>query len=309
MAILSIDELMEEGTRSARWAVSSGRSYTRKFRAITNSRADGPVVILNSFGSKFGDRYNPPYNSLETDPNCYLTDLAIDAEGDDGLAWLISCTYSWYDSQFAGGGDKQNPLAMPIEVSWGLRDHELVLERDTDGKAVLNTAGDPFDPPIMIDEPRMEMTVVRNEPTTTLAWFLTYRNAINSDQFAGFDPFYSKVMNIQAKSQWHQDIGWYSQTTYVFEFLSPKVDDGGKGYRKSILNQGMRSIGTGGKIQHILLRGVPVNTPMLLDQNGKLNALNADPYFLEIKAYPELPFSAFNFDPLAVSGQRAGFTR
>jgi len=298
---------MDESSRSASWQVGSGRRYQRKFRVLTNSQYDGPITAGNAVGIAYGDGMTPSYNTNEWDRFAYADSVQIDPEGDDGLGWIITVGYGWYDVNTAGGGKEQNPLLMPIEVSWSLRDHEAVLDVDTEGTAVLNTAGDPFDPPLVVDDPRLVMTVVRNEANFTLAYVLQYRNAINSDQFGGFDPLYCKVLNIQARSQFHQDIGWYYQVTYEFEFLSPKVNDDGQGYRKQVLSQGMRAIGNDSKPYHITLNGVPINSPMLLDQNGKLLPPGGTPYYTSFKGYPELPFAVFNFDPNAISGQRTGF--
>ncbi len=309
MAVISINEIMEEGSRGATWDIDSGRKYQRKFRVITDSQFDGPVVVGTAVGAKYGDQYAVPTNELEYDPNAYCVGIDSQQDGNDGTMWIVTLTYGWYSATFAGGGKDQNPLEMPIEVSWSLRDHELVLDIDANGVPVLNTAGDPYDPPLVIDDPRLCMTVVRNEPTFNLSYVLQYRNAVNSDPFAGFNPLYCKVLNIASRSQWHQDAGWYYQTTYDFEFLSPKVGDGGNGYRPQVLSQGMRAISAvSGKIYHITLKGVPVNQPMLLDQNGYFNVTNRPkPYWQVFQAYPELPFAVFGFDPQALTGQRTGF--
>ena len=309
MAIVSINEIMDGGARSASWSIEGGRSYQRKFRVASNSQNDGPAVALSALGMKYGDRYNPAYNVHEADLFAYAGSYTVEQEGEDGLDWVVTITYGWYDALTSGGGPDQNPLLMPIEVSWNLRDHELVLEQDINGNAVLNTAGDPFDPPLVIDDPRLVMTVVRNEPIFTVNYVLQYRNAINSTPFAGFQPYYCKVLNIQSRSQFHQLIGYYYQTTYEFEFLSPKVNDNGMGYRKSILNQGMRALSVvTGKPYHITLHGQPINSPMLLRKSGILANPGDPPYFLTIQAYPELDFSIFGFDQAAISGTRSGFS-
>ena len=216
--------------------------------------------------------------------------------------------YGWYNPLQAGGGKEQNPLDMPIEVSWALRDHETVLDTDQTGVTVLNTAGDPYDPPMVIDDPRLVMTIVRNEGAFNIGWVLAYRNAVNSDPFAGFPPLTSKVLNISSRSQWHQDAGWYYQTTYEFEFLTANIDyDTQTGFRRRVVSMGFRAISVvTGNPYHITLKGVPINSPMLLDKNGYLLGVNGTPYYQTFQAYPELPFSIFQFDPNAISGQRSG---
>ena len=63
-----------------------------------------------------------------------------------------------------------------------------------------------------------------------------YRNAVNSDVFAGFNPLLARVIDISSKSVCHQDIGWYYQATYQFEF-KPAMGQflGYSGYRRSVI--------------------------------------------------------------------------
>ncbi len=306
MAITSITEIMGAGCRASHWDLNSGRAYQRKFRVLTDSQSWGPNMVLQAFGYSYGDVYQQ--YTLEQDKYAWLHGMDIEEEGEDGIGWIVTLNYGWYDANQAGGGPSQNPLDMPIEVSWSLRDHETVLDTDQNGNAVLNTAGDPFDPPAVIDDPRLVMTVVRNEQLFNIAWVLKYRNAVNSDPFAGFDPLTCKVLNISGRSQWHQDAGWYYQTTYEFEFLAAYIDyDTNTGFRPRILSQGFRAISSvTGLPYHITLKGLPINSPMLLDKNGYLLATNATPYWITYQAYPELPFAIFGFDITAVNGQRSG---
>ena len=185
MSIVIINEMMDEGSRSLNWNLQSGRSYQRRFRVLTDSQDDGPVVVMSALGLAYGDRYNPSYNSSEADLFAYNNSITCDAAGDDGIEWIVTANYSWYDPLQAGGGQNQNPLLMPIEVSWDMRDLEAALDRDIDGNPILNTAFDPYDPPLMTDDTRLTMTIVRNEAAFNLGWVLTYKGAIATDPFAG----------------------------------------------------------------------------------------------------------------------------
>jgi hypothetical protein len=309
MAIMTINEMMEEGSREAHWNVDAGRTYQRKFRIITSTQNDGPNVVLGQFGTNYGDTYQPFYAANEADLFACVNQIDCEPTGNDGIEWIVTLSYGWYNPLQAGGGKEQNPLDMPIEVSWALRDHETVLDTDQNGDAVLNTAGDPYDPPIVIDDPRLVMTVVRNEMMFNVGWVLAYRNAVNSDPFAGFPPLTCKVLNISSRSQWHQDIGWYYQTTYEFEFLTASIDyDTNTGFRKRIISQGFRAISSvTGTPYHITLKGTPISSPMLIDSNGYLLGHDDTPYWQTFQAYPELPFNIFGFDTGAVSGQRSGY--
>jgi hypothetical protein len=311
MSLLSATEMMEEGSREAHWSLDGGRTYQRKFRCITNRQDDGPNTVLGQFGTNYGDLYNPSYNtSTEQDLFACVQAIDIEPEGNDGLMWIITLSYGWYNPLQAGGGKEQNPLQMPIEVSWALRDHEAVLQYDVNGNPVLNTAGDPYDPPVVIDDPRLVMTVVRNEAQFNVGWVLAYRNAVNSDPFAGFPALMCKVLNISSRSQWHQDVGWYYQTTYEFEFTTSQIDyDTQTGFREKIVSMGFRAISSvTGLPYHITLKGVPISAPMTLDKSGYLlGGNNTTPYYQTFQAYAELPFAVFGFDIGAISGQRSGY--
>ncbi len=318
MAIVTFQPMMNAGSRGASLNVGQGKAYTQRFLVITNSKSDGPASIISQMGYFYGQKYiiGYPGGGTDADFNSYLTGIDVDQVGEDGLQWEVTFNYSWYDANTIGGGPQQNPLLMPIEVSWNWRDYELVIAQDINGDAVLNTAGDPYDPPVLINDPRLGMTVVRNEASISIGLIQQYRNAINSDPWAGFDPFFAHCLSITPKNTFHQLVGWYYQVTYEFEFITPRQAAGApaggesSGFRFLIFNQGQRAISSvTGKLYHVTVRGIPVSEPVALDQNGFWsNTPNFKPIFNTVQAYVELPFTqAFNFDPLAITGQRSGF--
>ncbi len=305
MAVVSVQEIPEN--RAGEWSVSDGRSFQRCFLVQTNSSYDGPNLAISALGINRGDQYLPNGNEFEWDLNSYCNKLSASPRED--LWWEVSVEYGPYSSLFAGGGPTQNPLLMPIDVSWTLRDHEVVADVDIYGNPIVNTAGDPFDPPIIEDDPRPTLTVVRNEAVFNYDIFAQYRRAINSDNFAGYAPLMSRVVNISPKSVFQQDVGWYTQTTYEFEFNPPFSQYSNvNGYRRTVLSQGMRAISVvSGKKYHVSFRGVPATEPVMLSQSGAELTTSYPPYWCVFQTKPELPFAVFNFDPQTLLGQRAGF--
>jgi hypothetical protein len=299
MAVLKVDELFEG--RGGQWTADQGRKWNRTFRVLTNAVTDGPRTAIVAVGISIGDQYIPSSNSVEWDLDAYATQITATNEEGDQLGWIVTVEYSWFSANIAGGGAYQNPLAMPIDVSWSFRNQEIVAEYDNNGNAVLNTANDPFDPPLVIDDPRPLLTVVRNEPTYNIPLVYQYRNAVNADSFAGFDPAMARVIQISGKSAFHQDAGWYWAVTYEFEFNPPL------GYQPQVLNMGMRKISqTTNQPVPIILNGLPITKPMLLTKAGNLAKPTDPPYFIQFTMYPSLPFSVFQFDELALTGQRTG---
>lgn len=308
MAVLSVDEVFE--ARAGSWGVEDGRSFTRAFRVITNNPYDGPNVAILSTGINRGDQYVTQGSdaNLEVDLYAYCNRISSVQEEGDPLGWLVTVEYGPYSSLWAGGGPKQNPLLQPIDVSWSVRDQESVTDMDIFGDAVLNAAGDPYDPPLMDDSTNYTITVIRNEATVNSLLMQTYFKAINSDIFAGYPPLMVKLVSMLPKSIFHQDLGWYYQMTYEFECLSPLSPYTGiNGWRRTVLNEGIRAISAvTGDPYHVTLKGVPVTEPVLLDANGYYGPKNA-PYWNVYQLRPELPFAAFNFDETALDGSRTGF--
>jgi hypothetical protein len=303
MAIYEVDELFEG--RSGNFSVSDGRKYVRKFRAFSNYAGDGPQTVLNSFFIRRGD----PYITItDNDPNAFAMNLSCEQEEGDQLCWIVTVDYGWYDVNEAGGGPNQNPLNMPIDVTFGFRDYEHVVQADINNKPILNSAGDPYNPPVVINLPNQLLTVVRNEASYDSAMAYSYRNSINSDSFAGQSALFAKTIAITPKNIFHQDIGWYYQVTYEFEFLNPRNAAGTKGWHKILLDQGYRQLDpVTKKPVAITLKGQPITQPMLLDGNGHLLPLNGVPYYNEFQVFVELPYSNYNFDEAAITGNRTGF--
>lgn len=305
MPAIAVSEIFEE--RTGEWGTSEGRNFVRCFLVETNSLLDGPNVAIGSVGINRGDAYTPPGNQFEWDLNSYANRLSATLQ--DPLWWRVTIEYGPYSSLFAGGGPTQNPLLMPIDVSWSVSAHEYPADVDINGNAILNTAGDPYDPPLVEEEKRHILTVVRNEASYDPSLDQVYENAINSDDFAGYAPTYAKVIQIVPKSVFHQDVGWYYQRTYEFEFLNPNLPVNKNGYRRTVLNIGMRALSSvTNKKFHPSFGGIPITEPVLLSQSGAVN-LNSNPPFYNIyQLKPELPFSVFNFDQSVLIGQRTGFS-
>lgn len=302
MAVESFEELFDG--RGGTSDVDQARGYVRRFRVFCSSAYDGPNTVKTALGIRYGDRY-VGLAGTENDQYSYVNSIDAQQEEGDSLCWIVTVTYGWFDALTAGGGPNNNPLLMPLEVEWGYRNQETVAQYDNNGNAIVNTAGDPFDPPVVIDDPRPVMTVVRNEAVFPWAMAYQYRTAVNSDNFGPVGPQMARVIRIGGKYAFHPLIGWYSIVTYEFEFNPPI------GYRPLILNMGLRKISqasaTLGKLVPITINGQPVSQPMLLTKAGYLAKPTDPPYYLQPQIYPELPFAAFNFDPVAISGGRSGF--
>lgn len=301
MAITSVAYAKDQGL-FGRWSAVGPRVYTVTWQVTSNDLGDGPQTIINGVGANIGDTY---VFRNERDDNAYLEDIEavrVSADNVTGsgakAVWIVTGNYGPFAANICGGGPQNNPLNYPPEATWNFRNFERIVEKDQNDKAIENTAGDPFvDPPVTIDDPRPVLTIVRNEESFDPNLAYQFRSAVNSDPFCGADPQQCKVLQISGKRQWNQDIGYYFEVVYEFEF-------NGLGFHARPLNQGYREKDSGGDLQHALYKGVPVTTPVLLGNDGKRLATGSDPIYLDFTVYPEVSYAdAFNFGDFVLTGQ------
>lgn len=146
------------------------RSYVRKFKLKTSIDSDGPYAVgsdpnLPKIGSLYPD-----------DPFAWCTSLQVDPFGDGPLGWMVTANYS-SERELA-----EDPTADPAQITWDSEQFQRPAVFDNAGNSICNSAGDPFDPPNMMDDSRRVVTVQKNLSVVP-SWILSYQDAVNSDTF------------------------------------------------------------------------------------------------------------------------------
>jgi hypothetical protein len=145
------------------------RSYSRQFRLETTLQAEGPFAV----GS---DSNLPLIGSLHPeDSGAWCTTLSVE-NTDPWKGWLVTAEYS---SERELNETATSDAAI---ITWSSEQFQRPVIVDQDGEAIVNSAGDPFDPPHMIDDSRRVVTVTKNLATVP-SWILTYQDAVNSADF------------------------------------------------------------------------------------------------------------------------------
>lgn len=260
------------------------RTYTRVFHVITDDPYVGPAAVRAALGISRGDPY---ITDSESDLQARVRRIQPQQQ-DNPRLWEVRVEYDSTQEE-----ESESPFDKPPEVSWDFAQFTRVAYKDRDGKAILNSAGQYFDPPIEIDDSRPVLTVVRNEPSYNPSLAYQYRDAVNSDAFYGAPPGTAKVVKITGASAVENDIPFW-RVTYEFSF-NPD------GWQPSILDQG-RYAKIGGKLVPIPefdtdgneIRGSHVADPVPLNGNG---ARLADPnpdnaVFLDFNVFNERAFNA-----------------
>lgn len=285
MAVISIDETFDGRVASIRrdWT----RTYTRRFRVITDDPQTEGIAVIEAAIGTIGNAYSAGGKS---DLGAYCSQVTATDLGEDGKSWIVQADYEPFNPNVF----PKDPTQWPIKVSWGTAQFERIADQTVDSppKAVTNSAGDPYDPPVTRDDSRPVLTIVRNETSFDQGFASLYRDSINSDPFWGYDPYCAKCLTIEGDLDNNTDIGWYWIVTYKFEFN----DDT---WKRSILDAGFRQTNSGvTDVQAILdAKGLPIATPSLLDGHGKKLSLTGNPVFNTFRIYKEIAFDGLNLTP------------
>lgn len=286
MAIISINEIAEE--RGCSENEQGQQSYRRAFD-IYADYADGPQTVRDNFYLATGIKYGHQYQtSSDLDLNAFCRSRNLDAtesliteDGVKAMKWRMSVEY---------GPRVYTPLQEPIEVAYNFAQWEEICDQDIHGNAVKNTATEPFDPPVMRDQSRPVLTISRNELPVAIDIAAIYKDKVNDGEFLGFPKGTVKCSNISIQKDlyYQPDDFYYDRVTYEFQ-----IDL--RGWKKIILNQGLREL-VGGSL--VLIKddnGETVTSPYPLDETGQKLAVEAPPVYLEFEVYEEVNFGVFTF--------------
>jgi hypothetical protein len=205
---------------------------------------------------------------------------------------------------------------MPADISFNTIGRKRVVEKayqedDTFGsptQAVVNSAQQPFDPPIMSEDFLPLITIRRNERLTDFDpnVKLQYMNTINAVNvtIAG--------MHLAAYTAWMRRISptrrWKANGDMYWDVTYEIVVDQATHYQR-ILDQGYFIISSGGvptlyELEAIKdIEGVPVTAPALLDGTGARLAKGADAVYLNFLTLFPVSWKALNL-PGSVSSER-----
>lgn len=145
------------------------RRYTRAFLLETTSQMDGPFAV----GS---DLDLPVIGSLHPeDNNAWCVSLRVE-NSNPWKGWTVTAEYT------SEREITEDPTVEPAAITWSSEQFQRPVIYDNTGNAVVNSAGDPFDPPVMMDDSRPVVTITKNLAVVP-AWILAYQDAVNSDVF------------------------------------------------------------------------------------------------------------------------------
>jgi len=299
VSVVSISEMWQG--RGADGGGISDSTARRFWRIRTNDKSDSwqliaAVGIANGY---FPDLYD------QHPENVYLTcrRLKIENQADSPFHWIATAEYS---STPVKDKDQQrqhypDPCDRPADIEWNTVRYLKPVEKDINGKAVLNSAGDRPERAPEKNASHWVCTVSKNLRTVP-AWLLDYNDCpINDDDFelGGVEVEAEKccLMELRIGKKQSENGFEFYPVQMTFEFRKD-------GWVDSMLDEGFRKKAIEGdtvKRKHISLPDdngelTKVSSPVPLDGNGQPlenpttdNAVFIDFEFYEPKPFGDLP--------------------
>lgn len=256
---------------------SAVREYNRCWLVKTTTYYSGPVLIrlaANSFGIPLLFSYYQNGDGSEHDTGAILQSFDTRKNDEAPNLWELEATYSTLtkdqQSHFDSNGQPiLDPLKEPQEVEFTFSQFQKPIEKTIYGEATVNSTGDAYDPPIMIDDSRLVLRISKNEPTFDPHAAVLYQDAVNEDSFLGFGPGMAKINNL--RGLWTSRNGVrFSQNTYEIHFRP-------EGWDIQVLDRGYAYLDSNNRrVRACDAQQRPLADPILLNGAGKpLQPLNS----------------------------------
>jgi hypothetical protein len=277
--------------RSAGVTISTAPPYTLKRRATREFVVRDSAPLTESDVIALGPSLGSSHPRI---PGLIALSKDVAPMRPDGRAWTLRVQYDEAEPLQGQQQYQENPLLRPPQLQWSTTQFEEDFIKSVDGKAVVNSAGDYFDPPIRVQRSRWQCHYQKNVASVP-TWLLNYVDAINSDSFLlgglTISQRAAKLDAISIQGPKFENGVTYYELGYTFTFCRS-----GESWQPKILDQGMYELVTSGNQtfkRRIRYNGEPVTSPVLLDGEGKpLWPVSPESaVWLTYKAYQELSFA------------------
>jgi hypothetical protein len=292
MAKLKVTK-QKTGRRAAAVDVKFNRTYSATYRVVSETARIGPKQVLAVCPVAIGNHYIYGVKDdidFEEDKGSWVNSISVEPESEDGKSWIIRVEYGPIDA--AGGDTTDATLAKP-QITWDYVGSEQIVDEDIEGRPVVNSAYDRFDPPLTREVKRPVLTIISQEEHFDFIEAFVYQDAINGNAFLAFGDEglwrvtkYTGASTTKLDAKGNDVTVWNVTREWTFDR---------NGWIRPILNQGMRQLNQNRDgWAPILVRGQPISSPVLLDTTGHELPAGADPIYGFYLTYPVLDFSVFD---------------
>jgi len=287
MTILSANEIWSGQTGSDE--KSGAVSYETEYQIISDTPTE-LITVVASVLPALGTAY-------AADPKATVENRSISRRSDTREVWEATVTYS-YDPKDPDEYE-EDPTQEPAKIRWTSSLEVEPIFKDRADKAIVNSAGDYFDPPIEYPIARWQVNVQKNVAVVPVG-ILDLAGSISSASYTvdgvSVEARKSRLVALEISDEQERNDITFRTITMGIEFSKDE-------YLVTPLDQGYR-IKDGTTLKDILIADEDGNeqrpsAPVLLDGSGaKLANPNTDnAVFLEFD--PPVPEFDFNNLPLA----------
>ena len=270
-------------------------NYTRVYRLHGNLDTDGEPAIIAAMAAQGISTFQPhPYDLNAKVTKVSVAIVARFEKGDDkGIIWEATVEYGPIPTNVRPGG----PLAQP--PTWRLEAIPVLLPAfvDKNGDPILNTAGDPFDPPLERPKTNRRLTVTRNEVAPNFAAIQEVENKTNDAPWLLWDTGQVVALPIEIPERLYDQ---EAQQRYYPMRYSFDIDL--DGWKKEVVNSGFNGLDSSGNSVRLFDKaGQELTEPAFLDDAGHQLAhpiTAANIVILEFELLDSTYFGIFNLDNL-----------
>lgn len=263
----------------------NNRRATRRWLVLVSSRTDDEITVLQG-GIQQGKLPTPFFDFHPTWFGLLCRSLRAEQDEGSPTKWIVTAEYSSQPlGQFQQYAQFTPPLDRPAQIRWRKNKYQKAQTNDATGQPYLNSAGDPFDPPVELAR-SYPVAVITKNVAATPAFFLTLGDAINSVPFfiedLYVDTHQAKLddwdrTELQIETDLNGALWLFYTLTWSCEINTdpgPATNPGSGGWLVNVLDAGMQArrsgAGAGNKFK-ILDNSTPpqpITTPALLDGQG-----------------------------------------
>lgn len=151
------------------------REYEQIWRVESDNPQESPVNVRLAAGLP------APYAVFPGDPAAVAKSRNATRRTDTRLMWEVSIRFEFDPEE--PEDPEEDPTSRPAEIDWTSSLEVEPIFKDRDGNALVNSAGDYFDPPIEFPIARWQANVQKNVSSVPFA-ILDWAGAINSAPYS-----------------------------------------------------------------------------------------------------------------------------
>lgn len=237
-----------------------------------------------------------------------LTALNVTARREGAAMFRVTIRWAELNEQAQMDlGRLPDPFSVPEQRWWDFETTVEPYDVDADGRPVLNSAGEPLDPPPTMEITDLVLNVIRAEPLYDWREALMYARSCNSDDFYGFAAGCARAFVTGELVRGEQFAYW--RKTYRVRFRHPHADAQFGGWEDRFLDHGHRVLARdpttgrfllddkGGPVYRAITQdgsNMPISQPALLDGGGELLRKGRKAVWLHFKPRFFVPYKKLN---------------